>query len=142
MRYATPRSTAAFALLFSSAFSLSLLAQNTPAELPSKPQSNGPQWIWSQGKATPEAFFEKEFLLSAPPISATLKVACDNGCKVIINGKTAAQNEDWNKPTTTDAKPILQAGINKVRVEAKNEGAKAVNIIVDEENKRLLAIPA
>ncbi len=125
MRYATPRSTAAFALLFSSAFSLSLLAQNTPAELPSKPQSNGPQWIWSQGKATPEAFFEKEFLLSAPPISATLKVACDNGCKVIINGKTAAQNEDWNKPTTTDAKPILQAGINKVQVEAKNEGGTA-----------------
>lgn len=119
------RFTAVFALLFASASALVLPAQAAPTELPGEPASNGPQWIWSQGKATPEAFFEKEFVLSAPPVSATLKVACDNGCKVVINGKTAAQNEDWNKPTTADAKPLLQAGINKVRVDAKNEGGTA-----------------
>jgi putative heme-binding domain-containing protein len=117
--------TASFALFFSSALTFSLLAQTPLAELRTEPDASGPQWIWSQGKATPEAFFEREFALNAPPVSATLKVSCDNGCKVFINGKNAAQNEDWNKPTTIDAKPLLQAGINKVRVEAKNEGDAA-----------------
>lgn len=125
MRNSTPCYPILLALLFSSALALSHRAQAAPAELPSEPAPNGPQWIWSQGKASPEAFFEREFLLSAPPISATLKVACDNGCKVIINGKPAAQNEDWNKPTIVDAKPLLQAGVNQVRINARNEGGVA-----------------
>jgi hypothetical protein len=52
-------------------------------------------------------------------------VSCDNGCKVFINDKAAAQNEDWNKPSVTDAKAVLQSGINKIRVDAKNEGGAA-----------------
>jgi putative heme-binding domain-containing protein len=122
MRHTTPGATAAFAL-FSNA--LILMAQAAPVELPVQPAADGPQWIWSQGKATPEAFFEKEFLLNSPPVGATIKVSCDNGCKVFLNGKLAAQNEDWNKPTTADAKAHLQAGVNKIRVEAKNEGGSA-----------------
>ena len=122
MRHSPPRVTPAFAL-FSNA--LILLASGAPVELPVQPAPDGPQWIWAQGKATPEAFFEKEFLLNSPPVGATLKVSCDNGCKVFLNGKLAAQNEDWNKPTTADAKAHLQSGVNKIRVEAKNEGGAA-----------------
>ena len=122
MRHSPPRVTPAFAL-FSNA--LILLASAAPVELPVQPASDGPQWIWSQGKATPEAYFEKEFLLHSPPVGATLKVSCDNGCKVFLNGKLAAQNEDWNRPTTADAKAHLQSGVNKIRVEAKNEGGAA-----------------
>ena len=122
MRHSLPRATPTFAL-FSNA--LLLLASAAPVELPVQPASDGPQWIWSQGKATPEAYFEKEFLLHSPPVGATLKVSCDNGCKVFLNGKLAAQNEDWNRPTTADAKAHLQSGVNKIRVEAKNEGGAA-----------------
>ena len=84
-----------------------------------------PRWIWSQGNATPEAFFEREFLLSSPVAKAKLQVACDNGCKVFINGKLVVTNEDWNKPNSVELKDGFVAGVNKVRVEAKNEGGSA-----------------
>jgi putative heme-binding domain-containing protein len=122
MRHPSHRRTSAFAILSQA---LLLTVQAAPVELPSQPAADGPAWIWSQGKATPEAFFEKEFLLNSPPVGATLKVSCDNGCKVFINGKLAAHNEDWNRPTTADAKAHLQSGINKIRVEAKNDGTTA-----------------
>jgi len=124
MRNATP-CYPALALLCYTVASLCHPVGGAPSELPSEPAPNGPQWIWSEGKATPAAFFEKEFLLSSPPVSATLRVSCDNGCKVFINDKAAAQNEDWNKPSVTDAKAVLQSGINKIRVDAKNEGGAA-----------------
>ena len=103
MRNAAPYPSAALALFFLTLASSRYLAAGAPSDLPSEPTPNGPQWIWAEGKATPAAFFEREFLLSAPPVSATLKVSCDNGCKVFINDKAAAHNEDWNKPTTADA---------------------------------------
>ncbi len=96
-----------------------------PAELPPASTQGALKWIWSQGKATPKAFFEKEFLLSAPPVSARARVACDNGCKVFINGKQVVTNEDWNKPSDADVRSSLQSGANKVRVEATNEGGMA-----------------
>lgn len=100
-------------------------ASADPTELPSVTEAGGPRWIWSQGKATPEAFFEREFVLLSPAASAKLKVACDNGCKVFLNGKLVVTNEDWNKPSTLEVKEGLVAGVNKVRVEAKNEGGTA-----------------
>lgn len=129
MRNAAPAPSTSLAFFFLTLASSWHLAVGAPSDLPSEPTPNGPQWIWAEGKATPAAFFEREFLLSAPPVSATLKVSCDNGCKVFINDKAAAHNEDWNKPTTADAKPLLQSGINKIRVDAKNEGGAAGLVI-------------
>jgi len=112
---------------------LSLLLSSTtsplfgagPTELPPASSPGALKWIWAQGKATPKAFFEREFLLSAPPVSARARVACDNGCKVFINGKQVVTNEDWNKPSDVDVRSSLQSGTNKVRVEATNEGGSA-----------------
>lgn len=112
--------------IFVTLFSLaSALSWAQPTELPLATEASSLKWIWSEGKATPEAFFEREFLLSAPPVSARLQVACDNGCKVFLNGKLVVTNEDWNKPNSLDAKSHLVSGVNKVRVEAKNEGSVA-----------------
>ena len=54
---------------------LGLFAHAQPSELPGTEPADGLHWIWSQGKATPEAFFEKDFLLGAPPVSAQLRVS-------------------------------------------------------------------
>ena len=125
MRHPRQTYTIAIARLAAGALYFSGLTHAAQVELPSLPPAEGPHWIWAQGKATPVAFFERDFQLNAPPVSATLKVSCDNGCRVLVNGKTAAQNDDWNKPTTADAKLLLQSGLNKIRVDAKNEGGLA-----------------
>lgn len=96
-----------------------------PTELAPASSPSALKWIWSAGKATPKAFFERDFRLSAPPVSARIQVACDNGCKVFLNGKLVVTNEDWNKPNDTDVRAGLQSGTNKVRVEATNEGGMA-----------------
>lgn len=106
-------------------FAIGLCPAAEPAELPLSSQPSGLKWIWSQGKATPEAFFEREFLLSSPPASAKIQVACDNGCKVFLNGQLVVTNPDWNQPSTADVKAGLLSGANKLRVEAKNEGGAA-----------------
>jgi putative heme-binding domain-containing protein len=103
------------------------LAQNPApvAELPAFQEKALPFWIWPTHAGTPRAEFEKEFLLSAPPVSATLRATCDNGCKVFVNGQQVLTNPDWGQPSTVEIRQHLVAGKNKIRVQATNEGSTA-----------------
>ena len=101
------------------------MALAAPTELPLSSEPSGLRWIWSAGKATPQAFFEREFVVLTPPVGAQLRVSCDNGCTVFLNGKQAGKNPDWNRPTSAEVKEFVVSGVNKIRVEATNEGSAA-----------------
>jgi putative heme-binding domain-containing protein len=104
-----------------------MFAQNSSplVELPVAQEQALPFWIWPEHKGTPAAEFEREFLLSAPPVSATLRVACDNGCKVFVNDNLALTNTDWKTPGTQEIRQHLVSGRNVIRVQATNEGSTA-----------------
>lgn len=86
-----------------------------------------PQWIWSSSKAAPQekATFRHKFTVQGTVKAATLKLTCDNGATVFINGKQAAVNEDWQRPVTADVLKLLQAGENEILVNATNKGGSA-----------------
>jgi putative heme-binding domain-containing protein len=98
---------------------------SAPQELPAVDEKLLPFWIWPTHSGTPKAEFEREFVLAAPPVSATLRVSCDNGCKVFVNGALAATNPDWASPVSAEIRQHLVAGKNKVWVQATNEGSTA-----------------
>jgi putative heme-binding domain-containing protein len=93
-----------------------------------------PQWIWLSKNAKPleKVTLVHEFTLAGVAKSATLSVSVDNGAKVFINGKPAAENPDWNSPTKADVKALLVKGKNEIRLDAKNnEGSAAAVAVID-----------
>jgi putative heme-binding domain-containing protein len=93
-----------------------------------------PQWIWLSKNAKPleKVTLVHEFTLAGDAKSATLSVSVDNGAKVFINGKPAAENPDWSSPTKADVKALLVKGKNEIRLDAKNnEGTAAAVAVLD-----------
>jgi len=90
-----------------------------------------PQWIWSSKNAgdKDKATFKHTFELLDDIKSATLNVSCDNGAKVFINGKLAAENPDWMQPTKAEVKAQLQVGSNEIKADATNKGGSAAFIL-------------
>ena len=92
-----------------------------------------PQWIWLSKDAKPKekVTLVHEFTLASDAKAATLSVSVDNGAKVFINGKAAAENPDWQQPTNADVKALLVKGKNEIRLDARNNdgGAAAVAVI-------------
>ncbi len=81
-----------------------------------------PQWIWQQGQVAPgqRVTFRKVFQVAGPAASATIRVTCDNGCKLFINESLAAENTDWDQSVKADVTRLIRVGTNQIRVEAKN----------------------
>ena len=92
-----------------------------------------PQWIWLSKNAKPKekVTLTHEFTLAGDAKAAMLSVSVDNGAKVFINGKAAAENPDWQQATKADVKALLVKGKNEIRLDAKNNdgGAAAVAVI-------------
>ncbi len=88
------------------------------------------KWLWSDSSAAKAgARLKKEFELADAAVKeAVLRVDCDNGAKVFLNGQLVATNPDWQKPTTADVLKALRAGKNELLVEATNKGAVAAFI--------------
>jgi hypothetical protein len=87
-----------------------------------------PQWIWSSKKAEAQekATFKHSFEVKEALKSAPLSLTCDNGATIFINGKKAAVNEDWQKPTKLDVAKLLTVGGNNViEIHATNKGGSA-----------------
>ena len=74
------------------------------------------------------AEFVREFEIDENVESATLRVAVDFcGCRVVLNGHVAAVMEAYDEHLAIDAKSILVAGINELKVEARGvDGPSAV----------------
>ena len=90
------------------------------------PAGAPPQWLWDeQPGADEELFFRRRFTLPQAPGQATLRVACDNHCRVSINGERVAQGDDWAVPTTAEVAAKLRAGENVIAVQGSNDGGPA-----------------
>ncbi len=91
-----------------------------------------PQWIWSTktAKENDKASFVKKFTVAGTVKTATLALTCDNGATALLNGKTAAENEDWMKPVKVDASKLLQTGTNELRVDARNLDGTAAMVAI------------
>lgn len=98
-----------------------------------------PMWIWKAGTiASEEANFKTTLTLKAKPAKAPLIITCDNSFKLSINGKKVTASKNWDKPVKMDVAKFLQAGKNRLLVEADNEGSIAGFIMSLEAGKQKL----
>lgn len=86
-----------------------------------------PQWIWST--PTPadgeKVLFAKDFRVDAPPVKATLILACDNHAAVELDGQRIGSSDDWSQPLSIDMTKALTPGEHQLRVAAQNDGSAA-----------------
>lgn len=90
-----------------------------------------PSWIWTaqQSKDKEKAVFRKTFDIAGAVKSATLRVSCDNGAIVNVNGKGAAECPDWMQPAKADVTKLLKTGANELLVNAQNQGGVAALVV-------------
>ena len=86
-----------------------------------------PSWIWSSKSPQDKekAVFRKTFDVVGDVKAATLQVSCDNGAKVNVNGRGAAECPDWQQPAKADVTKFLKPGANELLVNAQNQGGMA-----------------
>ena len=106
-----------------------------PAEAAPAVSSSGStewKWLWSDAPASKSAArLKKEFDLGEAAVKdATLRVTCDNGAEVFLNGESVLTNPDWQRPTQANVTKKLRAGKNELRAEATNKGSAAGFIAV------------
>jgi hypothetical protein len=61
--------------------------------------------------------------------AADLVVACDNHCRVFLNGVEVAANDDWERPTRVDVAKHFVSGENVLAVEARDDGGPAALVL-------------
>ena len=90
------------------------------------------KWLWSDAPTAKDAArLKKEFSFGDVTIkSATLRVSCDNGAQVFLNGELVLTNPDWQRPTQADVTKALKRGMNELRAEATNKGSAAAFLAV------------
>ncbi len=90
------------------------------------PKGATTQWLWDDSpQDDEELFFRREFTLPAVPSRATLRVTCDNHCRVAINGERVAQSDRWEVPVNAEVAKLLRAGDNVIAVQGSNDGGVA-----------------
>lgn len=81
-------------------------------------------WIWlandREGVAT--RHFRRSFDVKEHAISARLRITCDNGYTVSVNGQVIGRGSEWAHVEEYDVKPLLKVGANRIEVEARNGG--------------------
>jgi hypothetical protein len=90
----------------------------------SGPFSQQAQWIWWPGDTQGVAarYFRREFDLTTTPESASMRITCDNGYTLYINGKVMGRDDDWKRVGQFDLATALKPGRNVINVEARNAG--------------------
>ncbi len=106
-----------------------------------KPFASGvtPRWIWNQILAEKRApaetiYFRKMITLSHLPDQARAIVACDNSCKLYVNGTEVGSGKDYGKPTSINLMPHLKKGPNVIAIAGTNDKAKPNDAKADQSN--------
>ena len=88
------------------------------------------KWLWRDAPSSGSgARLKKDVELGDAVVKeAVLRVTCDNGAKVFLNGELVLINPDWQAPTQADVLKRLRAGRNELLAEATNKGAAAAFI--------------
>ncbi len=81
-------------------------------------------WIWWPGdrEGVARRYFHRAVRLDAAPESARLRVTCDNGYTLFVNGREAGRGTSWSRVQEYDVAKLLRAGANAIAIEARNEG--------------------
>ncbi|MBL8754123.1 MAG: DUF1080 domain-containing protein, partial [Planctomycetes bacterium] len=83
-------------------------------------------WVWDQTpEAEEELFCRRAFALSAVPKEARLVVACDNHCRVYVNGEKVGAGDEWESPLQLEVARFLRPGRNVLAVHGWNAGGPA-----------------
>jgi putative heme-binding domain-containing protein len=92
--------------------------------------AGGWKWLWRDAPSPGDgARLKKDFDLGSAVVKeAILRVTCDNGAKVFLNGELVLTNPDWQVPTQADVLKRLRAGRNELLAEATNKGGTAAFI--------------
>ncbi len=90
-----------------------------------RPFSPQAQWIWWPGdtEGTATRYFRREFNLTEVPESASMRLTCDNGYTLFVNGKEIGRDDDWRRVRQFDITMMLKPGSNVIDVEARNVGS-------------------
>ena len=83
-------------------------------------------WIWYPGeKITADRWFRKAFDLEKVPAQARIRITCDNGYSVSINGTAIGSGNRWEAVQEYNVTKALRVGRNEIVVRAHNDGADA-----------------
>ncbi len=87
-------------------------------------------WIWWPGETEGVAtrHFRRAFDLAGAPISARIRITCDNGYTLSVNGREVGRGTDWAQVQEHDVKPLLKTGANVITVVARNAGGEGALI--------------
>ena len=81
-------------------------------------------WIWyPREKTAADRWFFKSFDLDQAPVQAALRITCDNGYSVTVNGTQIGTGKAWERVNEYDVTKILHPGRNEIVVRARNDGA-------------------
>jgi hypothetical protein len=90
------------------------------------PFSKAASWIWyPENPAAGDRWFRKTFDLTKPPATARLRVTCDNGYDIVLNGQSIGKGERWETVQEYGVAKHLRAGRNELTVRASNTGDSA-----------------
>lgn len=92
----------------------------------SSPFTEKAKWIWyPEQVVNGERFFRKVFTIEKKPHRAILRITCDNGYTVWINGKHIGSGNRWEIVGEYDVTPYINVGKNVISIQARNEGDAA-----------------
>lgn len=99
-------------------------ATETPDEAVFSPSA---KWIWWPGDTGQRAdrFFRRVFTVAEAPANARLRITCDNGYTVFVNGHEVGHGNAWERVQEYNVAAILKTGINVIAVAARNDGGEA-----------------
>jgi hypothetical protein len=95
-----------------------------------RPFSTDAKWIWWPGETEGVAtrYFHREIDLTNAPASATMRITCDNGYSLVVNGKEIGSDDDWKRIRQYDLTPMMKSGKNAITVIARNAGGEGALI--------------
>jgi hypothetical protein len=83
-------------------------------------------WIWyPNDKSTANLWFWKGFDLTSVASPARLRITCDNGYTVLVNGQSLGSGSQWQSVQEYDLANVLRPGRNEILVRARNDGSDA-----------------
>lgn len=100
----------------------------TVAAAPTGPVfSAAAQWIWwpNDTGAAANRYFRRVVSVPAPPASARIRITCDNGYTLFVNGREIGRGNAWAKVQEYEVASVFRMGENVVAVDARNEGQDA-----------------
>jgi len=96
----------------------------------SAPFSAEARWVWwpEEKEGTANRCFRRTFRLDGLADSARLRITCDNGYTVFVNGRDAGSGNAWERIQEYDVRALLRAGVNVIAVDARNAGGEGALI--------------